>query len=73
VNETHRAATSTRYLFSYKGNDLRIETVRGDPLFPLVRVMEDLSEKTIYFPGAIRPPGFEQLKEKAAVTEDASE
>jgi peptide/nickel transport system substrate-binding protein len=68
------AATFNQISFQpTKGNDLRIETVRGDPLFPLVRVMEDLSEKTIYFPGAIRPPGFEQLKDKAAVTEDASE
>jgi peptide/nickel transport system substrate-binding protein len=52
------------------GNDLRIETVRGDPLFPLVRVREDLSEKTIYFPGAIRPAGFEQLMEQASAIED---
>jgi peptide/nickel transport system substrate-binding protein len=52
------------------GNDLRIETVRGDPLFPLVRAREDLAENTIYFPGAIRPPGFQQLIDEASATED---
>jgi peptide/nickel transport system substrate-binding protein len=53
-----------------EGSDLRIEVVRGDPDYPLVRVVEDLSETTIYFPGAIRPAGFEQLKEQALATED---
>jgi len=53
-----------------EGNDLRIETVRGDPLFPFVRVMEDLSEDTIYFPGAVRPEGFEDLIDQALGTED---
>ena len=67
------AATFNQISFEpTKGNDLRIETVRGDPLFPLVRVMEDLSEKTIYFPGALRPAGFEQLKDQAAATIDAA-
>jgi len=54
------------------GNDLRIETVRGDPIFPLVRVKEDLAENTIYFPGATRPEGFQELLEKALATEDRS-
>jgi peptide/nickel transport system substrate-binding protein len=52
------------------GNDLRIEAVRGDPLFPLVRAREDLGENTIYFPGAIRPAGFQQLIDEASATED---
>jgi ABC-type transport system substrate-binding protein len=53
-------------------NDLRIETVRGDPIFPLVRVKEDLAENTIYFPGATRPEGFQELMEEALKTEDWS-
>lgn len=52
------------------GNDLRIETVRGDPLFPFVRVREDLAPNTIYFPGAVRPPGFQQLIDEASATVD---
>jgi peptide/nickel transport system substrate-binding protein len=54
------------------GNDLRIETVRGDPIFPLVRVKEDLAVNTIYFPGATRPEGFQELLDKALATEDRS-
>jgi len=53
-----------------EGSNMRIEVVRGDPLYPLVRVVEDLSEKTIYFPGSNRPAGFEQLKDQALGTED---
>jgi ABC-type transport system substrate-binding protein len=52
------------------GNDLRIETVRGDPIFPLVRIKEDLAENTIYFPGATRPEGFQALLDEALATED---
>jgi len=32
--------------------------------------MEDLSEETIYFPGAVRPEGFEDLIDQALGTED---
>ncbi len=67
------AATFNQLAFQpTNGNDLRAETVRGDPIFPLVRVKEDLAENTIYFPGATRPEGFQELLEKALVTEDPS-
>ncbi len=56
-----------------KGNDMRLETVRGDPLYPLVRVIEDLSENTMYFPGAIRPAGFQQLLTDAMKLKDPAQ
>jgi len=55
------------------GSELRSEVVRGDPIFPLDRVVENLSEKTIYFPGSARPAGFEELKEQALQTEDPAD
>jgi peptide/nickel transport system substrate-binding protein len=52
------------------GNSLRVEVVRGDPLFPFTRVIENLSATTIYFPGAVRPAGFEELKNQALAADD---
>ncbi len=53
-----------------KGNDLRIEGMRGGTLFPLGSAKETLSESTIYFPGVARPEGFEDLLQQALAEED---
>jgi len=68
------AATFNQLSFEpNEGNNLRAEVVRGDPLFPFTRVVENLSATTIYFPGAVRPEGFEELKEEAFATADPAE
>jgi hypothetical protein len=56
-----------------KGSDIRLEVVRGDPLYPLVRVIEDLSENTMYFPGAVRPAGFQQILTDAMKLKDPAQ
>jgi ABC-type transport system substrate-binding protein len=64
------AATFNQLSFQpNEGSNLRAEVVRGDPLFPFTRVIENLSASTIYFPGAVRPAGFEELKDQAMKAE----
>ena len=65
------AATFNQLSFQpNEGNNLRAEVVRGDPLFPFTRVIENLSESTIYFPGAQRPQGFKALEDQAMKAEN---
>ena len=56
-----------------EGNSIRCETIRGDTVFPFTRVIENLSETTIYMPGAVRPEGFTALQNQAMATEDPAE
>jgi peptide/nickel transport system substrate-binding protein len=50
-----------------EGNSIRCEVIRGDTVFPFTRVIENLSETTIYLPGAVRPDGFTELQNQAMV------
>ena len=56
-----------------EGNDLRIEGQRGGLLNPLGSTKETLTSKSVYFPGLMRPEGFDALVEQALASQDPAE
>jgi peptide/nickel transport system substrate-binding protein len=65
------AATFNQAAFQpQKGNDLRIEIVRGDPLYPITRLIDQFAPDSAYFPGAVRPQGFDQIIADALQAKD---
>jgi peptide/nickel transport system substrate-binding protein len=53
------------------GSDLRIQELRGGGE-PLGSAKETLSAESLYFPGVVRPDGFQELLDEALQTEDVA-